>query len=365
MTTCVHKVKWSVKRPENCRFRLSVSHYKDRIVAPDEYSGVTVVTPSDQTQVLATKKKFVQEDITVHPAPTETLSTTSNGQFTPSSGKVGFSHVDVNVVPDLRPLSVSENGQYSPDGFDGYSSVTVNNPAEWTTEGIADGSEPNGDIDLGDVENVTPYAFFNRPISSVHGNEVTTLGNYAFNGCKNLVSVVLPYSNCGQYAFSGCSALKNLHLPRTTSIPTSGATSTGLEFLYLPSLRTVGSYCMQSNAMLETVILPECTSLNSNSTFNNCAKLTTIVLGGSAVVPIGANSLNNTPFANGGTGGHVYIRKSLYDHLGDGSNLDYLKNSVWNTLNSYGVITWHPIEGSEYETYMPGGAKYEEEMALT
>lgn len=31
----------------------------------------------------------------------------------------------VSVEPDLRPLSVSENGQYSPDDFDGYSDVTV------------------------------------------------------------------------------------------------------------------------------------------------------------------------------------------------------------------------------------------------
>lgn len=29
---------------------------------------------------------------------------------------------------DLRPLNVSENGQYSPDGFDGYSNVSVNIP---------------------------------------------------------------------------------------------------------------------------------------------------------------------------------------------------------------------------------------------
>ena len=94
-------------------------------VSPDPYMGDTEVTPSAETQVLATKKKFVQDDITVHPAPTETLSTTENGQFTPSSGKVGFSQVNVNVVPDLRPLSVSENGQYSPDGFDGYESVVV------------------------------------------------------------------------------------------------------------------------------------------------------------------------------------------------------------------------------------------------
>lgn len=95
--SCVHRVRWSVKRPENCRFHLSVSHYKDRIVAPDEYSGATVVTPSDEEQVLATKDKLVRDDITVYPAP----------------------------APDLRPLSVSENGQYSPDGFDGFSQVSV------------------------------------------------------------------------------------------------------------------------------------------------------------------------------------------------------------------------------------------------
>ena len=94
-------------------------------VSPDPYMGDTEVTPSVETQVLATKKKFVQDDITVLPAPTEALLTTENGQFTPSDGKVGFSAVTVDVNPDLRPLSVSENGQYSPDGFDGYSDVTV------------------------------------------------------------------------------------------------------------------------------------------------------------------------------------------------------------------------------------------------
>jgi len=98
-------------------------------VSPDPYMGDTEVTPSAETQVLATKKKFVQDDITIFPAPTETLSTTSNGQFTPSDGKVGFSAVTVDINPDLRPLSVSENGQYSPDGFDGYSQVSVDVPA--------------------------------------------------------------------------------------------------------------------------------------------------------------------------------------------------------------------------------------------
>ena len=66
-------------------------------VSPDPYMGDTEVTPSDQTQVLPTTDKLVRDDITVLPAPTETLSTTSNGTFTPSDGKVGFSAVTVDV----------------------------------------------------------------------------------------------------------------------------------------------------------------------------------------------------------------------------------------------------------------------------
>lgn len=127
--TCVHKVRWSVKRPKDCRFRLSVSHYKDRIVAPDEYSGVTVVTPSDSEQVLPTKDKTVRANITVNPAPVESLATSENGTFTQSSGNVGFSEVVVDVEPSLESLSVTENGLYLPEsGTDGFDRVTVNVP---------------------------------------------------------------------------------------------------------------------------------------------------------------------------------------------------------------------------------------------
>ena len=128
--SCVHKIRWSVKRPEDCRFRLSVSHYKDRIVAPDEYSGATVVTPSDSEQVLSTKDKTVRANITVNPAPVESLATSENGTFVPSSGNVGFSEVVVDVEPSLESLSVTENGLYLPEsGVDGFDRVSVDVPA--------------------------------------------------------------------------------------------------------------------------------------------------------------------------------------------------------------------------------------------
>ena len=336
-------------------------------VSPDPYMGDTEVTPSDQTQVLQTKKKFVQDDITVYPAPVETLSTTENGQFTPSDGMVGFSAVTVDVNPDLRPLSVSENGQYSPDGFDGYSEVTVDVPsADYTIEELAEGLQPSGAVDLGDTETVAQYALsYRTALTSVTGSNVTDVqaSGFAYSAIE---SITLPFvTTIGQYAFQSCRSLTTVHLPRTNLQAFVFLDASAVEFLFLPSAISLGMGCFQRCTNLKTVILPAIRSLNTGNVFFGDANLKTIVLGYDSVVGCNASMFGQTPFASGGSGGDIYIPKALYDHLGDGSNLDYLHNTRWNTFNSYGTITWHPIEGSEYETYMPGGAKYEEEMALT
>ena len=61
------------------------------------------------------------------------------------------------------------------------------------------------------------------------------------------------------------------------------------------------------------------------------------------------DGMKNEVFKSGGTGGTIYIPKSLYDHLGDGSEYDYKAATNWSTLDGYGTITWAQIEGSEYE----------------
>ena len=98
-------------------------------VLPDPYEGQTTVTPSDERQTLPTRGKTVATDITVLPAPTESLATSENGTFLPSSGNVGFSEVVVDVEPSLESLSVTENGLYLPEsGTDGFDRVSVNIP---------------------------------------------------------------------------------------------------------------------------------------------------------------------------------------------------------------------------------------------
>ena len=56
--------------------------------------------------------------------PTGTQTITENGEYDVLSDK----SVTVDVNPDLRPLSVSENGSYQPDGFDGFDRVSVDVP---------------------------------------------------------------------------------------------------------------------------------------------------------------------------------------------------------------------------------------------
>lgn len=72
--------------------------YKE-VVAPDEYTGATTITPSDDTQTIPTKDKLVRDDITVNPAPEPVLemltvdSLTQQGTFLPAGD--GFSQVTV------------------------------------------------------------------------------------------------------------------------------------------------------------------------------------------------------------------------------------------------------------------------------
>lgn len=59
--------------------------------------------------------------------PTGTMEIDANGVYDVTEK----AEVDVDVNPDLRPLSVSENGSYSPDGFDGFSEVEVSVEGQW------------------------------------------------------------------------------------------------------------------------------------------------------------------------------------------------------------------------------------------
>ena len=94
--------------------------------------GAKTITPSSSQQTAVSSGKYTTGNVVVSAVPTETKSITSNGTYSPTSGKY-FSSVTVSV-PDktfttqTKTVSPTTSQQtITPDsGYDGLSSVTVN-----------------------------------------------------------------------------------------------------------------------------------------------------------------------------------------------------------------------------------------------
>jgi len=170
---------------------------------------------------------------------------------------------------------------------------------------------------------------------------LTTMGSggYQFAYCTSLTDVYMPLSNTGAHMFEGCTSLERIALPRIDRSPT-----------------TMNGAAFQNCSSLEIIDLGNISKISS-SEFSGCAALKTLILRNTTLITLGNtnNFSNNTPFKSGGSGGTIYIPKSLYDHLGDGTASDYTAATNWSTINGYGTITWEKIEGSQYEDYYADG----------
>ena len=187
---------------------------------------------------------------------------------------------------------------------------------EWTTNGVAGGTEPSGAIRIENVS-VADYAMQGRSaITSVHiknTNGRKFIGQNSFANCGALVTLVgVNISDFRATAVSGDNAL--------TAIDVDANKIYAFAFQLARNLRTI---VLRRSDVISTLL--------------------------------GTTAFNNTPFASGGAGGTIYIPKALYDHLGDGSSSDYKAATNWSTVNGYGTITWAAIEGSIYETQYADG----------
>lgn len=114
-------------------------------------------------------------------------------------------------------------------------------------------------------------------------------------------------------------------------------------------MSSVLSMCTDATALTTVVFRSSRTLLMSGDAFINKV-VDTIVLDSPYVANLGdPESMASDAFKSGGVGGTIYIPKSLYDHLGDGSEYDYKASTNWSAVDARGTITWAQIEGSEYE----------------
>lgn len=187
------------------------------------------------------------------------------------------------------------------------------------------------------VETVAPdvilRTLIDRSITDFRDDSITSIGENKFRGCNSLNNIFAPNASSGTYSLSS-SSLVTAVIGYTPSGTSSNFSNSG-------SLKAV-DYVHHDEHTSDSRI--------NSTAFSACSSLKVIVLrGANRITLANTNAFANTPFVSGGSGGTIYIPKSLYDHLGDGSSSDYKAASNWSTVDGYGTITWAQIEGSMYE----------------
>ena len=105
---------------------------------------------------------------------------------------------------------------------------------------------------------------------------------------------------------------------------------------------TIGNNAFYACGVLEKVDFSK-QPIISNNCFQKCTSLSVLVLRAeSGVCELSnINAFSSTPFAEGGTGGTVYVPAALIDTYKSASN--------WSALYAAGTCNFVAIEGSEYE----------------
>ncbi|MDB4388805.1 leucine-rich repeat domain-containing protein [Akkermansiaceae bacterium] len=123
--------------------------------------------------------------------------------------------------------------------------------------------------------------------SVIEGNPVTSIGDWAFNGCRALTSITIPddVSSIGERAFFNCTSLTSISIPDgVTSIGESGFLACrSLTSITIPdSVTSIGDWAF-SGCGLTRITIPDSVTSIWRSAFYGCTSLTTIEVGAANV----------------------------------------------------------------------------------
>lgn len=272
------------------------------------------------------------------------------------NGAVIYANIATSLHFHMYTASVTMTGDFKVYGVD----FTTAQEHKWTTDGIAQNLEPNGDIVLGSsVTKIESGAFWRKPITSLTAPEVVTIGDSCVRYCTSLKSINMPKatSNAGDanYLFADCTNLETVYLPEMTSMGSYMlATCRKLTNVFIPKVKSIRPNSFQNDNVLPCIdIGADCTDIQGNA-FNACHALQLMVLRRTASVTTLANvsAFTNSPFR-----GYNSLTADLY--VPSALISSYQSASNWSTILTEGYTTIHAIEGSIYETQYADGTPIE------
>ena len=153
---------------------------------------------------------------------------------------------------------------------------------------------PNSVTSIGD------YAFNNcRNLASITiPSNITSIGEEAFTDCRGLTSITIPTSvaSIGDYAFSNCTGLTSIDIPNsiTSIVNRMFYGCTGLTSITIPSnITSIGGGAFSGCTGLTSITIPNSVTSIGGSAFYGCTGLTSITLPDSIGGAIGSQTFTN------------------------------------------------------------------------
>ena len=142
------------------------------------------------------------------------------------------------------------------------------------------------------------------------GDEITSIGNYAFQGCCRLTSIEIPNSvtSIGDRAFSGCSGLTSVTIPSSvTSIGDNAFYNcSSLTSVTIPnSVTSIGTGAFNGCSSLTSLTIPNSVTSIESGAFGGCSSLTSVA------IPNSVTSIGSSAFQGCGSLTSVTIPNSV------------------------------------------------------